>query len=84
MLTKAVLLAAFPIAYTAYLLLAAQGGMSFIQVIAIASLFLVGYRAPEWWLDHKVSAQASDPRAEVARIAPRQSSGCSPAALSST
>ena len=57
LLTKTALLLALPFSYGAWLLTTSKGDGSLFQIAAIIALVFVGYRGPDWWLDHKVSAR---------------------------
>ncbi|MBI4212891.1 MAG: type II secretion system F family protein [Chloroflexi bacterium] len=56
-LAKATLMIGLPVAYGLPLWLGSRGSISLFQAGVIAGLFFVGLRAPDWWLDHRVSVR---------------------------
>lgn len=60
LLIKASLLFALPLGYGIPVYIASRGNISLLQIVALAALFFIGYRGPDWWLDHRVSARKQE------------------------
>jgi tight adherence protein C len=60
LLAKAALFVGLPVAYGVWIFVGGRGQVSLVQLVALAGLFLVGYRGPDYWLDRKVASRKQE------------------------
>jgi tight adherence protein C len=57
LLSKMAMCLSLPVFYAIWTWTTSRGDISLIQMIITGTMFFVGYRGPDWWLDHKVSTR---------------------------